>query len=66
MKCVKCKKNEVDELYFSDQSYEASLFVYCRLCREDNKLTYLPSSQYPKYWIAFSKKWRKENMEKEK
>lgn len=62
MECVKCKKRNVDNLRFNNINYDSSFFVYCRLCREDNRPNYIPDSQYYKYWLEFSKKWRNENV----
>ncbi len=64
IKCVICKRNDVGGLDWTDGSHTpAKDLVVCFGCRGTNRPGCIPDDQYPRYWKAFSKKWRKENKE---
>ncbi len=53
----KCGK-KVDDLSFKGIIYKPGELKVCSICRHHNYPEYLPVSQYSRYWIEFSKKWR--------
>jgi hypothetical protein len=63
MICVICEEEKVEPYYvdslFHDTDHRPC--VVCKICRHLNYPNHMNSSQYIRYWIAFSVKWRKEN-----
>ena len=63
MICVICNTNDVSNSSDFDRDFKQ---VTCPECRVNNYPSHMKHTQYERYWVTFTNKWRKENKYDEK